>query len=361
MRNLIRRKHNILYTSSFASLKGGGQRSLYLLLKYINRERFTPFLIVSKKDELWEQVSVLGVKAAVWSFHRVRSFNIFAVLGGLIRLLEIVRRENISLIHAESPREILYASLAGRIIGVPVVFHARVSDSFPWLDRIIYGLADGIIAVSSSVAERFKPFDKRHKVRIVYNAVELDKFNLQEEYMKGDAGLSIAYFGRIDRRKGIELLIAAVKRINADLSLTIMGDGDERYLRELKAMASDPRIVFMPYKAEIIPDIAKTDVVVLPALKGEGMPRILIEAMAMGKVTLVSDVPAHREVLGEELKEFIFSFNNESALQNMIEKILRDKSILSSKRGYLRERAQGLFDVVRNTKMIEEVYGEFLG
>src|SRR3990167_545754 len=126
MRNLIRRKHNILYTSSFASLKGGGQRSLYLLLKYINRERFTPFLIVSKKDELWEQVSVLGVKAAVWSFHRVRSFNIFAVLGGLIRLLEIVRRENISLIHAESPREILYASLAGRIIGVPVVFHARV-------------------------------------------------------------------------------------------------------------------------------------------------------------------------------------------------------------------------------------------
>ena len=351
---------NILYTSSFASLQGGGQRSLFLLLKYLNKEEFTPFLIVPEKDELYDEALKLGVKTFVLAFPKIRSLNILSAALSFLRLLSIVRKEHIRLIHTESPRETAYAFFAGKFSGVPVALHARVSDSFAWLDRILYRLADSIIAVSFSVGERFTRLDNENKVKIVYNGVELDKFNVPPDGEERKKKLAIGYFGRIDRRKGIELLINAVKRIEGALELTIMGDGDREYLQELKEIALDPRITFRPYKAEIRNDIASVDIVALPAFKGEGMPRIIIEAMAMGKVTLASDVPPHREVLGDELKEFIFPVKDECALKDIIEKIMRSKNILSDKKEYIRKRAEELFDIRKNTEMIEKLYGHLL-
>ena len=130
-------------------------------------------------------------------------------------------------------------------------------------------------------------------------------------------------------------------------------------MEELKKMGSDNRIIFKSYKKDIIDDISRVDAVVLPSSKGEGLPRIIIEAMALGKIVIVSDVPPHSEILGNELREFIFTVGDEARLKEIIERLINSKETLSEKAKFIREKAVRLFDVRKNTKDTEAIYEEY--
>ncbi len=352
-------KYNILFTSSLSSLRRGGQRSLYLLVKHLDKERFTPFLIVPRKDELSEEITKSGVKIFILPFPRIRSFNLFPAISRLINLWKIIKKERIDLIHTESPRETFYAALAGKLRRVPVILHLRVSDSFLWLDKILYNLADCMIAVSQSAANRFKLKDKKDKIRVVYNGVELDIFRPSGKYEDNEF-LRIGYFGRIDKRKGIEVLIRAVGRFGKKVELIIMGDGDRQYLEELKKLTVNTNVIFKDYKRNIPDDIAVVDVVVLPSFKGEGLSRIIIESMAMGKTVIASDLSANREAMGKDLKEFVFPAGDDSKLASIIEKIIKNRRILHDMGKKTRSRAECFFDIKKNTKEIERIYNAMM-
>ena len=121
-------------------------------------------------------------------------------------------------------------------------------------------------------------------------------------------------------------------------------------------MAIGLPVTFEEFKKDIVRYMTQVDVIVMPALKGEGLPRIIIESMAMGKPVIASDIVPNREVLGKELEEFIFPVNDAAALASKLEKISKDKSILSSKKNILRSRAELYFEIKKNTAEIENIY-----
>jgi len=91
--------------------KGGGQRSLYLLIKCLNKEKFTPYLFVPNERELSSVISELGIKVSVLHCKRVKGLNIIAVIKGILNLKKIVKENNIDIIHVENPRELFYAAM----------------------------------------------------------------------------------------------------------------------------------------------------------------------------------------------------------------------------------------------------------
>jgi glycosyltransferase involved in cell wall biosynthesis len=354
-------KVNILYISSFGSLKGGGQRSLLLLIKYLDQKIFTPFLIVPDEDELAQEANKLGVRTFILPFPRVSSLNLFSTISGLIKLRKIVKNYHIDIIHTDAPRDTFYAALVGNFFDTRIVFHARVADYFWWLDKIVYYLADSVIAVSQSVARRFRMLDKKNKVKVVYNGVELDIFRPSQRHdADSERPLTIGYFGKIERRKGVEVLLRAVKQIGRGLETVIVGDGDARYLEELQNLAGSRRVIFKYYKKDIVEELSKVDIVVLPSLKGEGLPRLLIEGMAMGKIVIASDVSAHKEVLGDDLKEFIFPAGDDNNLAAIINRIIDDRNIMHEIRDIARKKAELLFEIKQKTKEIENIYSVLL-
>ncbi len=355
------KRKNILFTSSFSSLEGGGQRSLLLILKYLNKSRFMPFLAVPQEGELSGEASKVGVKVFAVPFPKIRSVNVFSFFYHLMRLYRIVKENNIDIIHTESPRETFYAYLIKKIIGVRVVMHLRVDEKSLWLDKKLYQFADKLIAVSNAVkVSRFKEIDKMKKVEVVYNSVELDIFHTEKVKNKDTNTLWIGYFGRIHRRKGIEVLIKAINALDLDIILLVMGSGDEKYLSELKSMAAKDRVIFKPYKQDARDYIAKADVVVLPSILGEGLSRIVLEAMSLGKVVISSDLDANKEAMGENMKEFIFPIGDADKLSQIIRMIVENRDVLLEKKMLVRKRAEELFDVKKNTKRIEEIYEKLL-
>ncbi len=358
----IKDKYNILYISSFGSLRGGGQRSLLLLLKYLNKNKFRLFLVVPDRDELALAASKLGLEVFVLPFPRIRSLRLFSFFNALSKLKQIVRKNSIDIIHVDAPREAFYAHFASFAGKVKVVLHARVSDSFTWLDKIVYGLADNIIAVSSSVANRFKAFDTKKKISIVYNSVEIKHLPVFNNAGNAPDKFTIGYFGRINRRKGLEVLIKAAKEVNyPGLTLLIMGSVDEAvYLEELKHLAAGQEVIFKDYQPEIVRDMLLVDIMVLPSIKSEGLSRMLIEGMALGKIVIASDFPENREALGDDLKEFIFPVGDYLFLSQIIGSIIKNRDVVAQKKGFLRKRAEAFFDTETNVIKIEQIYLDLL-
>ena len=354
----MNRKYNILYTSSYSTMQGGGQRSMYLLVKYLDKSRYTPFLAIPEDGELAAKIRELGTKVFVFPFPRIRSLNVFKVILTLVRLVRRIKENSIDLVHVDAPREALYAGIAGTLLGIPVVCHLRVSDSEIWLDKILYRLADCFIAVSHSVARRFSSIDSRDKVHVVYNGVELDAYSMHPGRNESPC-LKIGYFGRIDRKKGIDTLINAMKLLKEDTELLIMGKGDEEYLSVLREMAEGTNAVFKEYKADIIEEMSLVDVIVLPSY-GEGLSRVIIESMALGKVIIASGLPENREALGGQLKRFVFSVGKTEKLTEILKDIIENRNILDENKNALRRRAEECFDIRKNTRQVEAVYDKLV-
>ncbi|MFH1459648.1 MAG: glycosyltransferase [Candidatus Omnitrophota bacterium] len=357
------KKINILFMSSFGSLQGGGQRSLLLLLKYLDKSKFTSFVAVPDSGELSEAVSGLGVKVFVISLPRLRSLNIFRTIDSIYRLFLICREYKIDIIHTDAPRQTLYAALIKRFLKISLILHLRVTDTVGWIDKLIYPFTDKMIAVSVAVSYRFDfAHNFKDKVKVVYNAVDLEEYQMQD-IPSPRPKLVAGYFGRIARRKGIEVLIKAVKRIPDQVKLIITGSGDLQYLKELKLLCIGIKledIEFCEYHKNVIKEINNCDVIVLPSIKGEGLSRVIIEAMALGKVAIVSDLAENKEALGDELNEFIFPQGDDQALFLIIDKIIKNREILILKRNLLRKRAEEFFNAAKNTKQIENIYDELI-
>lgn len=346
---------NVLYISSFGSLRGGGQRSTYLMMKYLDKTKICPLLLVPEEGEFAVKAREIEVPVFVLELPRLRSLNICKLFKAINTLVQVVRENKIDIIHTESPRETIYASLVKFFARIKVFYHLRVTDSLGFFDRVIYYLVDKIIAVSNAAASRFTSFDKKNKVSVIYNSAELDKYKVEEKKDNREC-LQIGYFGRIDRRKGIETLINAVNQIDG-VKLLVMGSGDPEYTAELKEKA-DEKTEWLPYQASALDKMKEVDVIVLPSFYGEGLSRTIIEGLSLGKIVLVSDIAENVEAIGNEFKDLIFQKGNVSNLTATINKIISKDIDIDSQR--LRKRAEDNFDIVTNTEKVQALYKEVL-
>ncbi len=174
-------------------------------------------------------------------------------------------------------------------------------------DRLLSpGLAlrvDHVLALSQ--AERadaealWRGFGKRQRptrFSVIPNGVDLPAFDqrklaadFRERYNLSDSP-TVLYMGRLQKRKGVDVLVEAFKASGVeDASLLIVGP-DEGMLPTLRAQAAgDPRIVFTGYLdgEERLGALAAGDVFALPAI-GEGQPMAALEAMAAGMPVVLS-------------------------------------------------------------------------
>jgi glycosyltransferase involved in cell wall biosynthesis len=352
-------QRTILFTSTFNSLQGGGQRSLLLLLKFLKREKFKPLLIVPDEGELAEEATKLGIRYLVFTFPRLRSIKIWRPLVFFFRLLEVIKEHNVNIIHTDSPREAFYCGLAGRIAGVAVILHARVRESTQPLDRILYWAVDSIIAVSQTVAGRFAFARNNSKVVVVYNGVDLEEYKPAGQEEKRGV-FRIGYFGRIHPRKGIEVLIQAMPKLRGEVELVIQGDGDTDYVASLKNLAKGYRIEFRSYNRDPRKDMAGVDAIVLPSIQLEGFSRVILEAMAMGKIIIASDLAENKEAIGGDSALLTFPVGSVKELVSIIEAMIQNKVSAADLGMRLRKRAETLFDARKSAARIEKIYDMLL-
>ena len=174
----------------------------------------------------------------------------------------------------------------------------------PLLKRILYPLADKILAVSNGIANDLKKMKlPQSKIVTLKNAIDLQVIHLKSQE-KCDIKLPkeyILFLGRLSNVKNIPLLIKSFDLINNEqIELVIVGSGaEEQELKTLAAtMKNKGRIQFLGGLTNPFPIIAHAKIVAIPSLS-EAFPMVAIESIALGKTIVYTPNKGCKEVLGE--------------------------------------------------------------
>lgn len=342
----------VLLVSAFDSLRGGGQRSILLLARFLDKTFYDVSVLSPKEGALTAALKKYDLKVFVFDLPKICSARSLFVM---LSFRSLLKKNNIDIVQVESPREFIYGLVATAFTSKKIIFNARISDTAGFFDRIIYFCASKIIAVSVTASKRFPFPDNNNKIVVVYNSVDIASLPTFASNRKVGKVL-LAYFGRLHRRKGVEDLIEAFRSLGQNVELHIWGDGERNYISELKDKAKGLNVKFHGYSADVLPCLEDVDVVVMPARLNEGLSRTVIESMALGKIVIASDVSANIEALGEELSEYSYPAGNSKALKDMLECVIEKKESFEEISCKFKSRAEKNFSAIENTKKYELVY-----
>lgn len=178
-----------------------------------------------------------------------------------------------------------------------------------------------------------------NKCSVVYNGVNTNIFknnnisnSLKKEFNLSLNSKIIMYVGRLSSEKNVKGIIDVFSQISGDNLLVIVGSGPEYdfLLNYSKKINRDNSIIFLGSRSDIHDLLNMANIVVLNSLT-EGLPTILLEAMATEKIVISSDCGGVSEILS---KDFIFPVNDSLEFKNKISYYLNLNLIESSEIGY---------------------------
>ncbi len=231
------------------------------------------------------------------------------------RIARITRGAGYRLIHAHTPRALWIGRLAARAAGVPLVYHlhspaARDSTrrlrnwSTALVERLSLAGVARVIAVSESLAEEARRWHAaRGRVRVVPNGVPVVEDLAPRRRPEGRWTLGTVALFR--PRKGIEILLEALAILDRrDLSVRLRAVGpfeSAEYEKSLREKARELGVTGIVEWTGMVEDVAaqmaRMDLLVLPSLFGEGMPMVVLEAMAAGVPVVATSVEGTAEAI----------------------------------------------------------------
>jgi glycosyltransferase involved in cell wall biosynthesis len=200
-----------------------------------------------------------------------------------------------------------------RHLGVPYVVSLRGGDvpgflggELAWYHRLAWPMtravwqgSAGLIANSAGLAELARRSWPNAPIEVIPNGVDVEAFTPGDRD-RPSSPVRLLTVGRLVRQKGITYLLEALARCSSEVVLRVVGDGPERPTLEAAARSCgiQTRVQFVGWasRPELPEHYRWADVFVLPSLD-EGMPNVVLEAMAAGLPIVATDVAGSRELV----------------------------------------------------------------
>lgn len=199
-----------------------------------------------------------------------------------------------------------------------------------WVSKL-----DGRIAVSKPAME----FVNKHfpgNYEIIPNGVDTEHFSPEAKPLDefGDGKLNILFVGRLEKRKGLDYLLKAYQRVKRDIPnsrLIIVGPGTRRrHKYEKQVKQSDLKdVVFVGYASHReLPRYYKTaDICCAPATGWESFGIVLLEAMAVGKPVVASNIEGYASLVTDGVEALLVPPKDEARLAQALMSLMSDESL----------------------------------
>jgi glycosyltransferase involved in cell wall biosynthesis len=317
-----------------------------------------------------------GFRAAGVEFVTLRTDRLSPLT--LLRLVRLIRRRGVRLVHSHGKGAGLHARLAARLTGVPAVhtLHGLHYERYPAPMRALYLAVERRLSSLTRVVVNVSRAQEREGLtlglfargqsRVILNGIDVARLTLgalSRDEARAALGLTAAELvvgcaARFDEVKRLDVLLQATAEVPG-FTLVLIGDGPEA--PRLRAMAGRLGVAARVRFAGELPEAARLfaafDLYATPARK-EGLPLAVVEAMALGLCVLASDIPAHREVLGHPSDGLVDGAPGAFAAR--LSAVLTDAGLRSRLGAENRTRARSEFDVRGMLAALEAVYREVL-
>jgi glycosyltransferase involved in cell wall biosynthesis len=367
---------------------GGAERALAMLATRLDRERFRPIVYClgpsPAPGPTATPASIRGgavASLAPWlesagvEVHCLGARGAGDVLRTVGKLTALFRDHQPALVQTF----LFHANLLGRLAagraGVSrVVCGIRVAERRKrwhlWLDRLTQRMVDRYVCVSRSVADfsatagRLPP----EKLTVIPNGVDPSEANAAPADLQ-PLGIppqtpTVVSIGRLDFQKGLDWLLKTCPRWLSDCKewhLLLVGSGPEEGRLRALAQASglDARIHFAGWRGDVAGILAASQALLLPS-RWEGMPNVVLQAMASGLPVLATDVEGVEELLGPDAPPQTASFGDTAGWAGKLRHLLCDASLRRRLGDRNRARASAEFSVGRMVDRYQSLWSELL-
>jgi glycosyltransferase involved in cell wall biosynthesis len=294
---------------------GGAERCLVELATRIDRARFTPVVYsMSPRPNEIQQSLLPTLEAAGIETHFLGARGARDFPAAVSRLTKLLKRQRPAVVQSFLFHANFVSRLAAWRSGVPhVLSGVRVAEQgvawHLWLDRATRGLVDRYVCVSQDVArftrQRLRLSEKR--TIVIPNGIDYERLATATAADLTILGFptgrrAVTYVGRLEPQKGVvELLEHSPGWLerSPDYDLLLVGAGPlEEQLKKIAGrLGIGSRTHFAGWRSDVPRIMKASELVVLPS-RWEGMPNVVLEAMAAGRAVVSTEVEGVRELLG---------------------------------------------------------------
>lgn len=310
---------------------------------------------------------------------------------------ELIRRENIRLVHAQ------FGLFGAEIVdvvkkaGVPLITHFRGQDAYQLSKRFFIRLSYRNLFKKGELFLTVSAAMKNHliglgcpaeKIKVYYGGIDLAQFPFEPRKFVNEKKYTILMCGRFVEKKGYELGLRAAAAIFAsppsplsskagegghlaspEIFINMIGEGPEE--EKLKALAVElgiaAKVKFLGKVGyeEIKKQMSNADLLLAPyrtAKSGdsEGIPNIIKEALAVGLPVVTTDHSGNPELAIDKKTALVARENDLGSLIGKLSEALTDYSQFAKLTKNGRQLVEEKFDLVKQLGMIEDIYEKVL-
>jgi glycosyltransferase involved in cell wall biosynthesis len=287
-----------------------------------------------------------GYDTAVWR-DRYPSFDGYRYfLHDSLQLAREFRRRAITIVHCADVPAGAYAALAGRLALVPVICHVRNRyTEVPELERRFLRPVSKFAFVSRGSWRVFGHTVPARRGTVVYDGIDAPgavtkgddaaSRAVRQEFDIPAAATIVGMIARVDRQKDYETLAKAAARVVADtrnVRFLIVGGYSvetvqQRHFEQVKMWLAAHGVaqyfIFTDFRSDVARLLQAMDIVIL-STHYEGLPLVLLEAMARGKPVVATAVDGIPELITNRETGLLFPHQDDVALATHIRSLIRD-------------------------------------
>jgi glycosyltransferase involved in cell wall biosynthesis len=358
---------------------GGGQAVLLSLAKGLDKARFEVEVAAQGGGPLEDAAREEGLSFRPLPFGS-------RMTPGLVRaIVKALKPNPPDILHTHGGMAGLYGRLAARRAGIKSVVHTihgihylhyrnpGARRAYILLERICSRRTDAVVLVSQADLDeagkrRLAPASKLKLVRNGIDLAELSSAPFAERAAAAKLRLSleppvIGTVARLHRQKGLTHLMQAVPAIleaHPEARVIVVGGGElEPELRsEIGRLRLDRRFALLGARPDARELMSLYDIFVLPSL-WEGLPLVLIEAAALGKPIVATDIGGSREIISHGETGLLVPAADPVALAAAVNRLLGDPALSARLAANAKSSIPPRFTLERMIAEYSEIYSSF--
>jgi glycosyltransferase involved in cell wall biosynthesis len=355
---------------------GGAEAQLTTLLRALSRCReLDVCAIVLNEGRLARELRRCDIEVRVIPERENSFWQIVSQARGFMRA------KDVQILHAHRYKEnFIGALLACDEPGVRLVKtqHGRtetlsgIAGAKQWLahtiDRLTMRYADDVvISVSSQLTGYLKKYVSRDRIAVIPNGIDLASVHctLSRSEAKKQLGIPeeapvVGFIGRLERVKRLDIFVHSAREIqrqSASTKFVIAGSGrEERQLRQLIAQQGlEDHFILLGHQDDTSPILRAMDLLLLTS-DHEGLPMVLLEAMALGTLVVAHKVGGIAEVLADRQSGLLVEDRSPANLASVCVQALQDTSTTERLTRAAREVVESRYCGNQNGKHVLELY-----
>ena len=392
-------RRTVLYLDHTARL-GGGEIALLNLVCALDPERYRPIVVLAADGPLAERLRAAGIDTRVVPLDAAILNTRKDSLGGgsllklraawvcllyALTLARLARSLKADLIHTNSLKSDLYGGLAGRLAGIPVLWHVRDRIDENYLPpqaatlfrRLAHILPHAVVANSESTLRTLRLLRRQPSAAVYSGIVDApagaDALPLAPPPCSAPGPIApmISLVGRIAEWKGQHIFIQAAALTLAEFPLArfqIIGAplfGEEAYEKTIHQMVADlglsEQIVFLGFRDDVAVLLADTDIVAHASILGEPFGQVVVQGMAAGKPVVATDGGALPEIVLPGETGLLVPMGDAPAMARAFTELLADP-LRAREMGLAgRRRVRERFTMTQTLYALEGLYTHLLG